>query len=443
MRIARSLPIAAAALLAAAAARADTVEVDSTTLLNVAQQTRGPGPDPELVTVAPAFEILTITARELRNPLADDLTIAISTWGAWDLNDRRWDAGTRSDLTGDVVTGYVQGKLVDRRLTLRLGRAQVQTGVARMIHLDGGQAIAYLPAGVRLSAYAGVPVSQRFSTRTGFRSWNPLGGDLAYGGRLGWSLAVPGIAGRGLDVGASVNVVSEDSDPVKEEVGADLRLRIAEPLTVTAFGAYSLFDERMSEATVRAAWSATRRVLVEADYRFVAPDLLLSRDSILSVFSAEERQSFGGGASWELGRGLRVGANYHLLLEPDERGVSSDELGHEADARVEWERGPTLVGVDGFFLDAFDNGYVGGRLFGRQTLGRAFAAAEVLLHVFREDVNGEGSAVSGTLSAGYELARGLSAVVAGRAGVTPFLERSFDVMAKLVYAQTYRKAGAR
>jgi hypothetical protein len=443
MRIARCLPIAALALLAAAAARADTVEVESTTLLNVAQQTRGPGPDPELVTVAPAFEILTITARELTNPLADDLTIAISTWGAWDLNDRRWDAGTDSDLTGDVVTGYIQGKLVDRRLTLRLGRAQVQTGVARMIHLDGGQAIAYLPAGVRLSAYAGVPVSQRFSTRTGYRNWNPLGGDLAYGGRLGWTLALPGIAGRGLDVGASVNVVSEDSDPVKQEVGADLLLRVVEPLTVTAFGAYSVYDERVSEATVRAGWSVTRRVLVEADYRFIAPDLFLSRDSILSVFSAEERQAFGGGVSWEAGRGLRLGANYHLLLEPDEQGVSSDEIGHEADARVEWERGPTLVGADGFFLDSFDNGYVGGRLFGRRAFGRAFAAGEVLLHVFREDVNGESSALSGTLSAGYELARGLSAVLAGRAGVTPFLERSFDFMAKLVYAQTYRKAGVR
>ena len=53
-------------------------------------------------------------------------------------------------------------------------------------------------------------------------------------------------------------------------------------------------------------------------------------------------------------------------------------------------------------------------------------------------MNGEDFAVTGTLSAGVELAKGFSAVVAGRAGVTPFLEQTFDVMAKLVYNQTYR-----
>jgi hypothetical protein len=431
------------ALLAGSLARADTVEVSATTLLNVANQTRGPGPDPELVTVAPAFEILSITASDVRNPLADDLTIAVSTWGSYELNERRWDTGTRGDLNGDVVTGYVQGKLLDRRLTLRLGRAQVQTGVARMIHLDGGQVIALLPAGFRVSGYAGVPVSQRFATRTGFRNWNPLGGDLAFGGRLGYALAIPGAPGRGLDLGASVNVVTDGGDPVKQELGADLRWRLAAPVTLSAFGAYSLFDERLSEASARAGWTATRKLFVEADYRFIAPDLFLSRDSILSVFSAEKRHAFGGGASYRIGRGLQAGANYHLLLEPGERGTGSDHVGHEADARVEWSRGPTLVGVDGFVVDAFDNGYVGGRLFGRQDLGRAFAAADALVHFFREDVNGESYALSGTLSLGYELIRGFSAVVAGRAGVTPFLERSFDVLAKVTYGQTYRRTEVR
>jgi hypothetical protein len=440
MRVHRMLA-AALALLAAPATRADTVEVSATTLLNVAQQTRGA--DPELVTVAPAFEILSLTARELRNPFADDLTIVLSTWGSYEFQDPRWDNGTQSDLTGDVMTGYVQGRLLDRHLTLRLGRAQVQTGVARMIHLDGGEAIALLPAGVRLSAYAGVPVSQRFTTRTGLRNWNPLGGDLAYGGRLGWSLPLPGIAGRGLDIGASVNVVSDDGDAVKQEVGADLRFRPVAPVVVSGFGAYSLFDERLSEATGRIAWTATRALLLEADYRFMAPDLFLARNSILSVFSAEERQQFGGGAEYRIGRGLRVGANYHLQLEPGETGSANDEIGHEADARIEWERGHTLVGLDGFFLDAFENGYVGGRIFGRQEYGKLFAAADVILHVFREEVNLQDYSVSGTLSAGVELARGLSAVVAGRAGVTPFLERTADVLVKLVYEQTYRKTEVR
>ncbi len=44
----------------------------------------------------------------------------------------RWDAGTDSNLNGDVVTLYAQARMLDRRLTLRVGREMVTTGVARM-----------------------------------------------------------------------------------------------------------------------------------------------------------------------------------------------------------------------------------------------------------------------------------------------------------------------
>jgi hypothetical protein len=442
MRNSRLLAVALA-LSAGSAARAGTIEARSTTLLNVAKQTRGgaPGGTPDLVTVAPAFEILSITARDLTNG-PNDLTIVLSGWGSYEFDDPRWDNGTSSDLTGDVMTGYVQGKLLDRRLTLRAGRAQVQTGVARMVHLDGGEVIALVPGGLRLSGYAGVPVSQRFTTRTGLRNWNPLGGDLAWGGRVGWSLARPGIAGLGLDAGASVNVVSDDGDPVRQEVGADLRLRPVAPILLTAFGAYSVYDERFSEVSARLGFPL-RKALLEVDYQFVAPDLFLSRNSILSVFSATERHSAGANATMRIGRGLSVGAGYHALFEPDDEGTSPDQLGHEADVVAQWTRNDTLAGVEGFFLDAFENGYVGARIFGRQGFGRAFGAADVLFHSFREDVNGESSALSGTLSAGYELLKGLSAVVSGRAGITPFLEESFEVMAKLAYGQTYVKTEVR
>ena len=429
----------------AAAARADTIEVSSTTLLNLARQTRGgaAGQDWELASVAPAFEILSLTARDVRNGFADDLTFVLSTWASYDIRDRRWDNGTQSDLTGDLVTAYAQGRLLRRRLTLRLGRTQVAAGVARSLQLDGGQAVLLLPGGFRVTAYAGSPVSQRFATRSGYRSWNPAGGDLAAGGRVGYSLALPGAPGRGLELGASANLVSDGGDPVRQEVGADARVALADPLVVTAFAAYSLPDARASEAVLRASWSSTRRLLVEADYRYVAPDLLLSRNSILSVFSAEQRQAVGGGATFTVARGLHVGGSYHLLVEPGATESAANELGHEADARVEWTRARMRAGLEGFFLDAFDNGYVGGRAFGRGDLGRAFAALDLLLHRFREEVNGERLAATGTLSLGYGLLPGLSAVVSGRAGVTPFMEQTFELLVKLAYNETYRRTEVR
>ncbi|RPJ60599.1 MAG: hypothetical protein EHM24_27070, partial [Acidobacteria bacterium] len=321
-------------------------------------------------------------------------------------------------------------------LTLRLGRAHVMTGVARMIQLDGGEAIVSLPFGIRFSGYAGVPVSQRFASRSGVQSWNPVAGDLAYGGRAAWYFAIPGYSGRGLDVGASANVVEEDGDPVRQEVGADFRLQpLARNLTLSGFGAFSLYDERFSEGNLAVSYTPVPRWHVTADWRYTAPDLLLSRSSIFSVFSAETRNDVGGGVRWELTKELDLGADYHLVIEPDDDG---DYYGHLAEGSIEWARGQTKAGGEVFFLDNLENGYVGGRLFGRQDFGRYFAAADVLGHLFRDEINGEDFSISGTLSAGVNLAKGFSAVVAGRAGMTPFLEQTYDVMAKLVYNQTYR-----
>ncbi len=431
--------LAALVLLAGTAARADTVDVSSTTMLTVGQQTRdgAPGREPELVTVAPVFEILNISAHSIRNPVADDLSIVVSTWASYDINTpARWDNGTSLQATGDVLTGYVSGRFLKNALTLRAGREMVMTGVARMIQIDGGDAQVTLPFGLRLSGYAGVPVSQRFASRSGTVSWNPVAGDLAYGGRAAYYLDLPGgVSGRGLDLGASINFVEDHGDPVRQEAGADFRLMATRNLTLSGFGTYSLYDDRFSEAQLALAWRLTKPLYLNADFRFVAPDLLLSRDSILSVFSASTRKFVGGGLSYELGHGFGVGANYHLVLEPGEEGTFK---GQEADAKVDWERGQTRLGAEAFFLRALENGYWGGRVFGRQDFGRFFATADVMAHRFREEINGERVSVTGTLTAGAELAKGFSAVISGRAGMTPYLEQTYDLMVKLAYNASYR-----
>jgi hypothetical protein len=427
--------LAALALAAGSMARAETVEATSTTFLLAGQQTRGgaSGTEPELADIATAYEWLTVSARELKTPFADNLEVVVSAWGSYDIADLRWDNGTTSELTGDVLTAYVQAQLLDRRLSLRAGRTHVGLGTARMIQLDGGEAV-FRAAGFGVQAYAGSPVSQRFQSRDTLVSWNPLGGDLAYGGRLSYTLAIPGVSGRGLDLGVSGQRVTDEGDAVREDVGVDFRVQPVRAVNVTGYGVYSVWAERFAEATLMLSGPVAPRLHVSADWRYTAPDLFLPRTSILAVFSAEQRNDFGGGVDYELTRGVTIGADYHLVVEPGDDG---DFYGNELVGRLHWSRGPTSAGVEAFWLDAFENGYVGGRLFGRQDFGRLFAAADVLGHAFRENVNGEDFAVTGTLTGGYEMGRGWSAVVAGRAGVTPFFEQQYDVLAKLVYNQTY------
>ncbi|HYG66854.1 MAG TPA: hypothetical protein VD838_04315, partial [Anaeromyxobacteraceae bacterium] len=177
------------------------------------------------------------------------------------------------------------------------------------------------------------------------------------------------------------------------------------------------------------------RLHVSADWQYTAPDLFLPRTSVLSVFSAERRNDFGGGLDVEVTRDVTIGAEYHLLVEPGDD--DDDYYGNELVGRLHWSRGPTSAGAEAFWLDAFENGYVGGRIFGRRDFGRVFAAADALGHFLREDVNGEDLAITGTLSGGFEFGRGWSAVLSGRAGWNPFYEQQFDGLVKLVYNQTY------
>ena len=434
------IPLAATALvLAAGQARAETVDVSSTTMLQVGQQTRG-GSDPlnpHLVTVAPLFELLSIAAHDVTNPAVEDLSLVVSAWGSRELSDHvRWDAGTDSKWNGDVQALYAQGRLLDRRLTFRLGREMVSTGVARMIQIDGGDLAVAIPGGFRVSGYAGSPVAQRFASRTAISSWNPVGGNLAYGGRVAWAYGIAGYPGRGIEIGASANVVEDHSNPVRREVGGDLRLQPLRDLTVTGFGTYSIYDERWSEALGRVSYSFTRKLRVEVDAHYVAPDLFLARNSILSVFTAQDRKDFGGAFTYDLGRGFAFGAGYHLVVEPDK--TEGHYYGNEVHANVEWAHGPTLAGFEWDLLDAVDNGYNAFRVFARRDLGRFFGALDAMAYLLRHDVNGVDYSVTGTLTAGVDIAKGFSAVLAGSAGTTPFLEQDFSLMAKLVYNASYR-----
>jgi hypothetical protein len=443
VKVKRQVPLLLALALFAGPVRAETVEASSTTFLNLGAQTRfRGGSTPEVVTVAPLYEILSVSARDINTGFTDDFRLVLSTWGSWDLAHRRWDAGVPGKLTGDVTTGYVQAKFAHQAITLRVGRTMIATGVARMIQIDGGQLLVAVPVSVltlSASGYAGVPTSQRFQGRTGLVSWNPVAGTLAYGGRVAVGYPIAGVPGRGLEIGASANMVQEHSDPVRQEVGGDLRLQpfSSTDLALAGFGSYSLYDRRWAEASAALSMSPTARFHVTADWRFVEPSLLLARNSILSVFTASTWTEYGVGGRYDLGRGLHAGLDLHLRSEPG-KDYGSKYLGSDVAGRMDWERSDTAAGIELSNLNSFENGYFGVRLYGRRDLGKIVLTGDVLGQYFRADVNGQKAALTGTVTAGYKLPHDFTALIAGSAGMTPYLEQTFNLMVKLAYNQTYR-----
>jgi hypothetical protein len=428
----RTLLVLASAL-AASSALADTVEATSTTYVSTGRQTRGglPGQAPELVTVMPVIEVLSVSARDIRNPVFDDLGVVVSTWGSADLQENRWDSGTTGTLTGDVMTGYVQGRLFSRRLTLRVGRENVAIGAGRVASIDGGDFALRLPLGIGISAYAGAPVAQRFSSRGALVSWNALGGDLAYGGRLSLS------ALNRVDVGASAAFVDDGGEAVRRDVGVDARVRILGDLALNAYGLYALEAEQIAEIQALAGWHPVRKLFVTVDYRHTNPTLMLPMTSILTVFSESKYDELGGGFRYELTHALELGVDYHALVEPGEDGTGT-KLGHDAALRGDYTAGPVRAGAELTVLQTSENTVGGFRGYVRREIGRFFGSGELIAYGFDEAINGRQYSASLGATAGYKLGDAWTASVSARAAVTPFMDQQVDVMAKLAYNQTYR-----
>jgi hypothetical protein len=434
----------AAALAAGAAARADTVQANATTLFIGRQDFR----EGELQTAAPLYELLNVVASDVSTPWADDVEVALSTWGSIDLGKKRfWQNGALVDTsyTGDVNVGYIRANFLDRRLTLRVGREMVADGVARMVQLDGAEARLVLPAGFGLQGYVGSPVAPRFAGRGGELTVGNIRAVFATGGRLSWRYSTL------LDVGASVGIANDrGGEASRRDAGVDFRLTPFHLLQLSGQGFFSLSESRIGEAVVAATFFPVHHLDVTLDYRHVEPDLFLPRTSIFSVFAADKRNDVGGSLHWGVAKYLSLDGAYHYLIE-DARDRALDVVpagvnaqipaahGHWARARATaYPGGPgTSLGVELSLLDTTENGYKLARFFaGREWRGIS-GTLDLLGYFFESDVNGQPRSLTATATLAYEFLRGWKAALTGTAGSTPFLERQFEMMAKIVYEQTY------
>src|SRR6266540_5156271 len=127
-----------ATTLMAGAARADTVQASSTTMLIGRQDFR----DGALQSAVPLYELVNVGESDMKTSFADSLELGLSSWGALDLADKRfWQNGAPvgSRATGDVNVAYAKADFLGKHLTLTIGRETVADGVARMVQLDGAE----------------------------------------------------------------------------------------------------------------------------------------------------------------------------------------------------------------------------------------------------------------------------------------------------------------
>jgi len=407
--------------LAALPARADYVQASSTTLGSASQMYR----DGELRRAVPVYELIQISAGEMRTSWGE-FEAALSAWGGVDAGPIRfWQNGAPagSRASGDVDVGYLKGDLANRRVSVRLGRQIVFDGTARLIHLDGGQLVLRLPAGFALSGFGGWLVAPRFDARGGELAVQGTRADVAYGGRVSWGY--PGL----LELGASATLAKDGSDVSRQDAGIDFRLTPVHALELVGSGFYSLYEKRLGQTEVAANLRATRTVTVFADFQHVEPDLLLSRNSILAVFTAEKRDDYGGGVRFTPLRTVSLDGDFHLLHE---------EAGNGHRARVKGTFRPYAagtVGADLQLLKTSENGYKMGRLFGSREWGRLSATGDLWFYKYDKSVNEHDQSLGATVTGGFQLAPAWKVLLAATAGSDPLYKSRTEVMAKLSWNQ--------
>jgi hypothetical protein len=401
-------------LLLVGGARAETViDASAQTLVAGMSDPR----DGKLYTVVPVYETVSLMASGLELKYVDDLKIVIRGWG---LVAPWGDAGPLpygDRYTGDLDVGFVEGKLFKRRVQLRLGRQMVFGGAARALQLDGAALTLSIWRGLSLSLWGGAPVIPRFMTGRG---------DALGGARLEYRYSFDS------EVGLSFLQLSEDGRTLRQEFGGDARYRPIRSLTLSAIALMSTADVRLAEAQLQVRWQPRTWIEAMVDWRRTAPDLFLPRGSILSVFATETRDEAGGSLYVQLARQLRVEGDYHLVV--DDAG-----LGHRGGARVTLSLWRTLIGAEGRVLSLPWNGYWQARLFGTQRIGeRVTLTLDLDGYRLQQPINGDYLSFTGAATLGCDLAAHWRLVVAAIADTTPYVNRRFEVIAKLTWDQSFR-----
>ena len=410
-------------------ARAEVLDASSTTLVDGRADPR----DGVVHTAVPVYELVSVRASGLRVPGVDEINVGISGGGAIEIDEP--DDGKRG--FGDLDVAFAEGKLLHRRVVVRLGRQLVVSGAGRNLAFDGLSVTAMPRRWAGVSAEAGVPVTPRFAADRG---------DALVSGRL---FVRPSY---GTEAGVSFLQVLDNGEIARRDLALDARVVPVQtlPIWLTGFALLSLPDERFGEANVSASAQLGRRLEVTGEYRRTAPDIFLPRNSIFSVFSQESHDEAGGFLYFRLLPRLRLQGDYHVIVDGDGTGQDVTAkltgtlcegratLGAES-RRLDLPSGSTTAYATGASPGVATgasgaSGYTSARAFGVVRLSPVVVAtADAAVYFFDGDVNGERRSYNAAATLAWSFRPRWRAVVTGIGSVTPFAEQRFEGMAKLVY----------
>jgi len=412
-----------------------SVSARSETYLELYEQALVPGPNGTLVPTelaAPIHEYLLANAQDLDTPWdTDSVDLEFAAWA------RLWP--TKSDMErpfdGDVQTASVRYR--KGPAWVRLGRQHVAGGAARFGRFDGVM-VGASHAGLFAEGYGGFTVLPRWNERPGYHELGEAEDRLLLypgpaperpgywlaGGRIGYS--TPRLSGS-----LSLHEERRTGDVDRRAIGVDVGGR---PMDDISVGASTLIDlDGLDFADTRVFIETTPHRLVDvgAEFSRAVPGLLLSRQSVLSVFSESNYDEVGGRVTVRAQPWLRFEGNGFLVAYEGEPGARG-----EVAARLSVDRRhPTLARVAYARLVAPENGYQSVRVSLSRALSPRIATTLEAYGYFYDDPIG-GSSTSSLYSgtATYRVIDPLELLWGASLGHSRFAALDAQTMVRATYS---------
>ncbi|HET7540947.1 MAG TPA: hypothetical protein VFK05_13785 [Polyangiaceae bacterium] len=412
-----------------------SVSAQSETYVQLYRRALLPGQNGQLVpteTAVPVHEYLFANARDVDAPWQkDSIGIEFAAWG------RVWptDSSIERPFDGDVQTASI--RLEAGPVWARVGRQQIGGGAARYVRFDGAM-VGARSGGFFIEGYGGFTVLPRWNDQPGYHQLGKAEDTL-----LVYQPATP-MRGNywltGARLGYQNSAISGSLSFHDEEVkgGVDRRnlgLDVgAQPFSRASLGASALLElDSLRFASARLWVDATPHRLFDlgAEVLHTEPALLLSRQSVLSVFSTDGFEEVGGTLSAKLLRWLRLDTNGYIEAY---RGTGPGARG-EAAVRFSWNAdNPTLVRIGYTRVIAPKNGYQALRFsFSRKLAPKLSSTLEAYGYFYDDPIAGYKTSSMYAGTASYQVTDPLEIMWTASVARSPYAALDAQTMLRATY----------
>jgi hypothetical protein len=383
-------------------------------------------------TLVPIHEYLSASARELDSPWQKDaISLEFSAWA------RVWPTTSSMErpFDGDVQVASV--RLQAGPGWAALGRQQVAGGAARFVRFDGAR-VGVQRLGFFAEGYGGFTVLPRWDEQPGYHKLGDAEDELLVyqppdpRREEQWLLgARAGYASLPLSASLSFHEQRQDAELDRRNLGLDVAARAFAQASVGGSALFELDSQRFASARLWLDAAPHPLLDVGVEALHTEPALLLSRQSVLSVFSTDGYDELGGNVTVRALRWLRFEANGYLdLYDGGDPGARA-----QLAARLSLDPlQPTLVRVAYGRVSAPENGYNSVRLsFSRQLSKSLATTLEAYGYFYDEPIAGSSTSLLGAGTVSYRVSDPFEVLWSGSLARSPYAALDAQTLLRASY----------